>query len=120
MHFFLLVASLVGFGSMAKADKPVAPDASVRARALALAKDLPSLSYLDLIERVRQIYPEMTWLTGEVHATPEGLASAGESASPSRRIFGQMHIEFDRTANGIAFLAWVLGDRYDDFVLPQS
>lgn len=40
--------------------------------------------------------------------------------SPSSQLFGKQHIEFDRTANGIAYLNWVLGGNYEQFTQPQG
>lgn len=89
-------------------------------RTLTLAVNIPTMSHFDMIREVVQLYPEMKWLTGEVHATPEGILSDTLNDSLSKQLFGKQHIEFDRTANGIAFLNWVLGRRYDEFIQPQG
>lgn len=65
---------------------------------------------VQVIKLVVARYPEMTWLTGSVNATPEGKGTAIESKSISEQLFGQKHIEFDRTATGILLLKWIIED----------
>lgn len=65
-------------------------------------------------------YPEFAWLTGKVNATPEGKTSAEKGQSLSEQIFGEKHIEFDRTATGILLIKWILEGNYDAFTKPQS
>lgn len=61
--------------------------------------------------------PELLLLAGAVQATPEGAGSG--KGSISEKIFGQKHIEFDRTAVGISVLNWILQDDYEHFTECQ-
>jgi hypothetical protein len=77
----------------------------------------------DPIEVVRMSlvqYPELAWLTGKVNATPEGKANSDKVQSLSEKIFGEKHIEFDRTATGILLIKWILEGNYDAFTKPQN
>ncbi len=67
-------------------------------------------------------YPELAWLTGAVDATPELQPAGGAtpSASLSEQLFGQKHIELDRSLVGILLLKWVLTRNYKAFVTPQN
>ena len=64
-------------------------------------------------------YPELLWLTGDVNATPEGN-SPTKSNSISEKLFGQKHIEFDRTIVGINCLKYVLNNDYESFTKCQK
>ena len=64
-------------------------------------------------------YPELLWLTGNVNATPEGNSPI-KSNSISEKLFGQKHIEFDRTMVGINCLKYVLNNDYDNFTKCQK
>ena len=68
-----------------------------------------------LLER----YPELSWLTGSVNATPEGN-NTNKSSSISETLFGEKHIEFDRTIVGIECLKSVLNDNYEAFTKCQK
>lgn len=68
-----------------------------------------------LIER----YPELLWLTGNVNATPEGNSPI-KSNSISEKLFGEKHIEFDRTIVGINCLKYVLNNDYENFTKCQK
>ncbi|MEI8129625.1 MAG: hypothetical protein WCG95_08430 [bacterium] len=63
-------------------------------------------------------YPELSWLTGSVNATPEGVAKASKSVSEA--LFGKQHIEFDRTLTGIETLKSVLKGDYEGFTKCQN
>jgi hypothetical protein len=85
-----------------------------------------------------QLYPELTWLTGEAHSTPEGI-STQQTKSFSSQLYGKQHIgmyynycaspfheihfysgsEFDRTIVGILCLFWVLNSQYESFTACQ-
>lgn len=62
--------------------------------------------------------PELTWLTGEVEATPDGQALAN-GTFPSEYYFGKKHVEFDRTINGILALKWIIDNNRASFVQNQ-
>ncbi|MBQ8887537.1 MAG: hypothetical protein IJY61_07555, partial [Candidatus Gastranaerophilales bacterium] len=66
-----------------------------------------------------QRYPELSWLTGSVNATPEGN-NTNKSSSISETLFGEKHIEFDRTIVGIECLKSVLNDNYEAFTKCQK
>ncbi|MEI8390560.1 MAG: hypothetical protein WCG23_11840 [bacterium] len=63
-------------------------------------------------------YPELSWLTGSVNATPEGVAKTSKSISEA--IFGKQHTEFDRTLTGIETIKWVLKGDYEQFTKCQK
>jgi hypothetical protein len=69
--------------------------------------------------RVLAAYPEMAWLTGDVNATPEGVAISGQATCLSEQLFGKKHIEFDRTAVGVMVLNWILKRDYEAFTACQ-
>jgi hypothetical protein len=75
---------------------------------------------IDVIRMSLVQYPEFAWLTGKVNATPEGRATAEKGQSLSEQIFGEKHIEFDRTATGILLIKWILEGNYDAFCRPQN
>ena len=79
--------------------------------------DFPSNA--DSATKLLQAYPELAWLTGDVNATPEGNGSVAQATTLSEQIFGQKHIEFDRTAVGIMVLKWVLSSDYTAFTACQ-
>lgn len=58
-------------------------------------------------------------MAGKVHATPEGIVGA-VTESPSKKMFGEQHIEFDRTAVGILAMKWVLAGEYEQFTKPHA
>ncbi|HEV3157280.1 MAG TPA: hypothetical protein VGZ00_08035 [Candidatus Baltobacteraceae bacterium] len=70
------------------------------------------------ISTILQEYPEMGWLAGSIHGTPEGKVDAS-APTISQRIFGEKQIEFDRTAVGILVLDWVLAADYESFTECQ-
>jgi hypothetical protein len=72
------------------------------------------------LEHVMRAYPEMMKLTGQVNATPDGLKGAIGNESISKRLFGQQHIEFDRTSVGLLTMKWVLENNYDAFTKSQG
>ncbi len=65
------------------------------------------------------MYPELKWLTRTVEATPEGTAST-QLNTVSSQLFGQTHIEFERTLVGIECLKYVLNNDYDRFTQCQK
>lgn len=73
----------------------------------------------DVLLAVTQLYPEMVKLAGKVQATPEGITGSFVE-SPSKKLFGEQHIEFDRTAVGILAMKWVLAGDYVQFSAPHS
>jgi hypothetical protein len=79
--------------------------------------DFPSQ---DTNPHVLAAYPEMAWLTGDVNATPEGIATVGQAASLSEQLFNKKHIEFDRTAVGMMVLKWIIKGDYEGFTACQG
>jgi hypothetical protein len=69
-----------------------------------IGKFLALKSPEEIIRLAMQRYPELTWLTGSVNATPGREGTATQAKSLSETIFGAKHIEFDRTATGILLL----------------
>lgn len=80
------------------------------------------LSEKDKIKSTKMLlqrYPELSWLTDSVNATPEG-SSTNKSTSISETLFGEKHIEFDRTIVGIECLKSVLNNDYETFTKCQK
>lgn len=74
--------------------------------------DFATLTDEEVLNEVIRHFPEMMALTGRVDATPDRPANFAEAPSPSARLFGVQHTEFDRTYVGILVLKWILaGDR---------
>ncbi len=80
-----------------------------------LKEDILLKSAKQLIDR----YPELKWLTGNVNATPEGKMTNNIN-SISENLFGNKHIEFDRTIVGINCLKQVLNNDYEGFTKCQK
>ena len=72
----------------------------------------------EFLMHINSSYPEIVRLTQAVRASPESQAVDNEY-SPSKKLFGKQHIEFDRTAVGILAVKWVLANDYDQFVYGQ-
>jgi len=64
-------------------------------------------------------YPELKWLTGKTHVTPEGIIEDRDKPL-SVQLFGEKHIEFDKTLVSIFCLFWLLEGEYDSFVECQQ
>ncbi len=77
-----------------------------------------TLSDHEFLKSINSSYPEMARLTEAVRASPESHAISNEY-SPSKKLFGKQHIEFDRTAVGILAVKWVLANDYNQFVTGQ-
>ena len=104
----------------ARVDKAQGPDAAKPIPLDVLEKLKKSTVIESAIKIVADNYPEMRWLTGDVHATPEGIVAATQGRSISEKLFGANHIEFNRTAVGIMTLLWVLNDDYESFTASQN
>ncbi len=65
------------------------------------------------------MYPELVWLTENVNATPEGVANS-TNESISVQLFGQNHVEFERTLTGINCLKAVINNDYEGFTRCQK
>jgi len=91
--------------------KPITPEVVERLKR--------TTDIVDAMRIVVDYYPEMHWLTGDVNATPEGKVS-NEGVSISEKLFGQKHIEFNRTAVGIMTFLWVLNNDYEAFTASQG
>lgn len=79
------------------------------------------------VEVVREIagkYPEMSWLTGRVNATPEASHTAEAGKTLGEQIFPGMEkkqvTEFDRTAVGLLTMHWVVKGDYESFIACQK
>ncbi len=79
---------------------------------------------VETIRGLLQKYPqELSWLTGDVHSSPEiggaivGDKTAGEAIFPN--LTKDQIKEFDRTAVGLLTFLWALGGDYDSFVECQ-
>lgn len=92
-----------------------ADDARSRTEAVNKAESID-----EVMEVVTKYYPEMTWLTGDVNATPEKTVATEGLSTVSERLFGVKHSEFDRTAVGIMTFLWVLKGKYEKFTEVQS
>ena len=82
-------------------------------------KFLNSKDSVEMTQILLERYPELYWLTGDVNATPEWQTS-NEASSVSEKMFGQKHIEFDRTIVGIECLKHVMNGDYDKFTECQK
>ncbi len=82
-------------------------------------KFLNSKNSEEMTQILLQRYPELYWLTGDVNATPEWQTNT-QSNSISEQLFGQKHIEFDRTIVGIECLKHVINGDYDKFTECQK
>ncbi len=65
------------------------------------------------------MYPELLWLTHNVETTPEGSAASANNTL-SGQLFGQTHVEFERTLAGITYLKHVLNNDYEGFTKCQN
>lgn len=77
-----------------------------------------NLSDHEFMAFIKSSYPEITRLTEAVRGGPESQKVDNEH-SPSKRLFGTQHIEFDRTAVGILAVKWTLANDYEQFVTGQ-
>lgn len=77
-----------------------------------------NLSDHEFLSHINANYPEMVRLTEAVRGSPESQRVDNEH-SPSKKLFGKQHIEFDRTAVGILAVKWVLTNNYAQFVTGQ-
>ena len=75
--------------------------------ALILPPSTPIEPPQTFIERMVNTYPEIQWLADtSVKATSEGVASLEEG--PSKALYGQKYIEFDRCMLSLRCLHWIL------------
>jgi hypothetical protein len=82
-----------------------------------------TLTPLEYISELNERYPELSWLTGDVNATPEasvasdGKAKIGETLYPNLEV--KSLVEFERTAVGLVLLEHVRNGDYESFVECQ-
>jgi len=72
-----------------------------------------------VVKKLCERYPEIVWLTSKTNVTPEGII-ASKDQKISVQMFGETHIEFDKTIVSIFCLFWVVTGDYDSFVACQA
>jgi len=63
-------------------------------------------------------YPEIIWLSEKTHVTPEGIKSSTDDKI-SVKMFGESHVEFDKTVVSVFCLFWVLKNDRASFTQCQ-
>lgn len=78
----------------------------------------------NIIRKLVEKYPEMTWLTGRVETTPEASVQQGDKQTIGQSFFPHLDkkdvVEFDRTVVGILALHWVINGDYESFTACQN
>lgn len=119
MRSLLLLALCLGVGQARAARKPESCAAKVDARS-SFASRFRKLEDQRLPLEVVRAYPDILALTGQVDASPFGIAMANlDKELASERLFGVTHPEFDRTIAGLLVFKWLLNGEYDRLVAVQ-
>ncbi|MCB0356790.1 MAG: hypothetical protein KDD40_07265, partial [Bdellovibrionales bacterium] len=76
--------------------------------------------YLKLLPSLEHNFPELKWLLDRVAAAPADVGAKAHPDSPSMKLHGEHHTEYDRTAVNYVNLAQILQNDYEGYTEAQT